>query len=106
MGFLDPTPMFCANPDCHWHEEKRGGNFEMRDGKLYCAECIEMMRSAPVIGTSCKNLWDFTTTHFNGKPVHVQGLSHLRSLEKQYGCSSHIANHMESKWNQPPVRRG
>jgi hypothetical protein len=49
-----------------------------------------------------KNLWDFTTTHFNGERVHVKSLNHLRQLEKKFGCSNVAANNMSSRWNATP----
>jgi hypothetical protein len=93
---------FCANESCRWHRERRGGTFELREGELYCEDCIAARRLAPLIGSTCANLWDFTTTHFNGEPIHVTSLNHLRQLEKQYGCSNHTANFMEKDWNTPP----
>jgi hypothetical protein len=97
--------MYCATKDCRWHTEKKGGGFEMRDGELYCEDCIDARRYGDVIGTTCANLHHFTTTHFNGHPIEVRNLGHLRSLEKQYGCSNHVANNDQKNWSTPPPVR-
>ena len=98
--------IYCATEDCRWHKEKKGGNFEMRDGKLFCSDCIEERRCAPVIGQTCANLWDFTTTHINGEKIHIKSLGQLRRLEKQYGLSNQAANNMERNWGTAPSRNG
>lgn len=100
MGF---SKTYCANVNCPKHTVYTGGRFIYSKEKraFYCEDCFH----PEVIMNGAKNLWDFTTTHFNGHPIHVQGLSHLRELEKQYGCSSHAANHMQADWNTPPARR-
>jgi hypothetical protein len=97
--------IYCGNQACRWSRERRGGTFEEREGVLLCADCIESRRTGEVKGFTCSPLWDFTTTHFNGEPIHVQGLKHLRQLEQQYGCSSHAANFMQKDWNTPPPVR-
>lgn len=94
----------CANPNCIKHLEKRGGQFvySKERNAWFCEDCFKY---GDMVMNGAKNLWDFTTTHFNGEKVHVRSLSHLRELEKQYGCSSHAANHMEKQWGVPPSVR-
>jgi hypothetical protein len=41
------------------------------------------------------------TTTINGKPMHVQGISHLQRLEKEHGCSSVVLNCDRSNWGTP-----
>lgn len=93
----------CANSECPKHEVPSGGRFiySAERKAWFCEDCFHV----PVVFNEGKNLWEFTTTHFNGQPVHVRSLSHLRELEKQYGCSNHAANNMESNWNVPPPMR-
>jgi len=95
----------CGNVDCWKHTEQSGGEFiysrERRE--WFCKDCFNI----PAVLSPGKNLWDFTTTHITGKPVHVTSLAHLRQLEKQYGCSSHIANNESKNWSTPPpVKQG
>jgi len=96
MGFLDHgfQKMFCSNSECPKHTESSGGKFSLVNGKWYCSECAGMAGC----GSTAKNLWDFTTNHFTGHPVHVKSLAHLRQLEKQYGCSNHAANFDQRNW--------
>lgn len=91
---------YCANENCPKHTVKSGGEFiySMEKRAFYCKDCFH----TPAIMNPGKNLWEFTTTHFTGEPVHVKSLAHLRQLEKQYGVSNHAANHMESGWSTPP----
>jgi len=90
----------CANSQCPKHTEPRGGEFiySREKREWFCKDCFYI----PTVFNEGKNLWEFTTTHFNGEAIHVKSLSHLRELERQYGCSNHAANHMESQWNDPP----
>jgi len=89
---------FCANTDCPASKEYVGGRFVLYGGKWYCANCA----ANPTIFEPGKARWDFTTTHLNGKPIHVKSLKHLRQLEKKFGVSNTAANNMERNWNTPP----
>lgn len=91
---------FCANEDCPKHTVGSGGRFiySREQGKFFCEDCFHI----PAVMNDGKRLWDFTTTHLNGEPIHVKSLSHLRQLEKQFGVSSHAANYEQSNWNTPP----
>lgn len=86
--------MFCANESCPSHTEHRGGKFVLVAGKWYCRDCSENV----TVMNLGRNLWDFTTTHFNGEPVRVKSLGHLRVLEKRFGVSNFAANYDSSKW--------
>jgi len=88
--------MFCANETCPLHTEHRGGEFRLVDGKWYCKPCSR------TVGTSqtCKDLWNFTTTHLDGTPVKVKSLAHMRQLEKQYGVSNCVANNDQRNWDR------
>lgn len=88
--------MRCANQNCVKASEHRGGRFRFVGGKWYCADCAEW--AGGVIMNSGKNLWDFTTTHMTGQPIHVRSLAHLRQLEKQHGVSNFAANHDQRNW--------
>lgn len=94
---------YCANPQCPKHTTYSGGEFVYSNEKraFFCKDCFY----TPAIMNPGKNLWEFTTTHFTGQPIHVKSLNHLRELEKQYGVSNHAANHMERQWNCPPPVR-
>lgn len=89
-------PQYCANPECVKHTERRGGKFRVRpsDGATFCEDCW-WNAGTPEPG---KDRWNFVTTHFDGTPVHVKGLAHLRQLEKQHGVSNHAANFDERHW--------
>jgi hypothetical protein len=93
----------CSNTECPKHTEYKGGHFIYSPERKawFCDECF---RSRPVLNDG-RALWDFTTTHFNGEPIHVTSLAHLRQLEQQYGCSNHAANNMEKNWNSPPPEK-
>ena len=89
-------PQFCANPNCPKHTVHTGGKFRVRleDRKTFCEDCY----CPVVVANSGKNLWDFTTTHFDATPVHVRSLAHLRELEKKHGVSNHAANYETRNW--------
>ena len=91
---------YCANANCPKNTIYSGVTFvfSREDGKMYCEDCFHIK---PVLN-SCKNLWDFTTTHFNGQPIRVEGGYHLDALCKQYGVSNHARENMERNWNTPP----
>jgi hypothetical protein len=97
------TKNFCANQDCPKHTTYSGGEmvYSVERRAFFCKDCFHI----PAVFNSGKNLWEFTTTHFNGEQIHVKSLAHLRQLERQYGCSNHAANNMESRWNEPPATR-
>jgi hypothetical protein len=83
-------PTFCSNENCILHTRHTGGKFRMIQGKWYCYDC-----APEVMPGTARNLWDFTTTHFDGNRVHVKNLAHLRQLEKKFGVSNQLANNME-----------
>jgi len=93
---------YCANPDCRWNKELKGGKFiySHRFKGFICEDCGFLP-----VPSECKDLWNFTTTHFNGQPIEVKGLNHLRQLEKQFGVSNHAANYERRNWNTPPSVR-
>ena len=94
MAFLDhPVETRCSNENCVKHTEG-GGKFRLVHGKWYCSDCA----GNDTVLNPGRNLWDFTTTHFNGEPIHVTSLGHLRRLEKQYGCSNFAANNDSRNW--------
>jgi hypothetical protein len=95
MAFMEQ--MRCANLSCIKSEQHRGGRYRFIGGKWYCQECAEWAGTGAVMNPG-KNLWDFTTTHFNGHPVRVKSLQHLRTLEKQFGVSNHAANFDTRHW--------
>lgn len=92
--------MYCMNPDCRWHTEKKGGSFtySMERRGLICDECERF----PSLPSDCKERWNFTTTHFNGRPIEVKGRAHLQQLEKQFGVSNHALNYDQRNWDSPP----
>lgn len=95
---------YCADPGCRWHTEVKGGHFNYsaeRKG-FYCDDCFN---AAPPVLDGCKNLWDFTTTHFNGEKIHVTDGAHLDRLCKQFGVSNHAREHYKSNWDTPPSVR-
>jgi hypothetical protein len=88
----------CSNENCPKHTTYSGGHFTRRRGKWWCDDCAANL----TVFEAGKNLFDFTTTHLNGTPIHVKSLRHMRQLEKQYGVSSVVANNMSSRWNATP----
>lgn len=88
--------MRCANLNCVKASEHRGGRYRLVGGKWYCSDCAEW--AGGVIMNGAKNLWDFTTTHMTGQPVHIRSLAHLRQLEKQHGVSNFAANNDQRNW--------
>ena len=87
-------PSFCANENCVKHKTRCGGQFRFVNGKEYCLECSANL-SVPNSG---KNLWDFTTSHFTGHPVHVKSRNHLDQLCKQHGVSNFARENNERNW--------
>jgi hypothetical protein len=83
----------CANVNCVAHTEDRGGRkvFNKADGKWYCDGCFHV----EMIGSEGKNLWDFTTSHGDGKPTHIKSLAELRAYERRTGTSNQLANNYE-----------
>jgi hypothetical protein len=96
--------MYCADPGCRWHTESKGGEFvfSAERGGFYCPECF---RAGPPVMNSAKNLWDFTTTHFNGEKIHVRDAAHLQRLEKQFGVSNQAFHNDHAHWDIPPSSR-
>jgi hypothetical protein len=45
-----------------------------------------------------KNLWDYSTTHFDGQKRYIGSLANMRKLEQQFGVSNQAANFMEGSW--------
>lgn len=105
--FDKPMEQRCAMDGCTKHLERRGGGFVWSREKnaLFCTDCFRAMNGNNTVFNSGKNLWEFTTTHFNGERVHVRNLTHLRELEKRFGCSNWAANNMESRWNETPSQK-
>lgn len=89
--------MRCANESCPLAHEHRGGRFKFVAGKWYCQQCAEWAGTGAVMNAG-KNLWDFTTTHFNGHPIHVRSGAHLDQLCRQFGVSNHARENMERNW--------
>lgn len=106
VAVVDETPDFlkpgfkprtmCANPNCPKHNVYQGGTFKVRlsDGATFCEECFGSLGSIQ----TAKNLWDFTTTHFTGYPVHVRSRGHLDELCKTHGVSNHARENYERNW--------
>jgi hypothetical protein len=95
--------VLCANPDCRWHKEVKGGSFSYsaeRHG-FFCDDCFFVK---PLL-SDCKNLWEFDTTHFNGQKIHVRDRNHLDLLCKQFGVSNHAREFNRSNWDSPPSVR-
>jgi hypothetical protein len=89
--------MHCANPACVKANEHRGGRFKLVGKQWYCKECAEWAGTGAVMSPG-KNLWEFTTTHFNGAPVHVKSGAHLDQLCKHFGVSNHARENYERSW--------
>lgn len=90
--------LYCGNPECKWHSEKKGGRFSHvlsgPDKGAYCEDCMKLRWA----GNPGRNLWDFTTSNITGSPVHINSLGQLRQMEKQYGVSSVTANSDSKNW--------
>jgi hypothetical protein len=91
-------PQFCANKNCKKHTVHTGGRFRFKvsTGETFCEDCF----TVAIQFDSAKNLYDYTTTHFNGEKIHIRDKNHMRKLEKQFGVSSVIANNMERNWDR------
>lgn len=91
---------YCANEECPRHTEYNGGRFRFSEAqkKWFCEECIGFYS----VAEPGKELWNFTTTHLNGSPIHVKNAAHLRSLEREYGVSSQALNNYTRNWDVPP----
>ena len=94
---------YCANESCSKHTTYTGGTFvfSLENRKLYCEDCFHVKPQL----NDCKELYSFTTTHLNGKPIEVRGKAHLQQLEKEFGVSHHQLNNDEAHWNTPPTPR-
>lgn len=95
--------IYCGNPDCRWHTEVKGGSFTYSAERraFFCEDCFYWRPQL----NDCKNLWDFTTTHFNGEKIHVRDGAHLDQLCKQFGVSNQARENMERNWDRAPERR-
>ena len=93
----------CATEGCPKHLEHRGGQFiySREDNCFYCKDCFNVPRYTD----DCKELYDFTTTHLTGEPIHVHGKRHLMQLEKAFGVSHHQLNYDQKHWELPPSVR-
>ena len=82
----------CANVNCICHTEDRGGRkvFNKADGQWYCDGCFQVVTPGSVA-----NLWDFVTSHGDGKRTHIKSLADLRAYEKRTGTSNQLANNWE-----------
>ena len=87
----------CSALECPKHTEYSGGKFRLVNGQWFCDECAKWQGQ---LGAPCASRYEFTTTHFNGKPVRVRGLNHLRQCEKEFGVSSCIANMEQRNWDK------
>jgi hypothetical protein len=96
---------YCCNPDCRWNKETKGGEFiySMERKGMCCPDCF--YGSSQILPNQAKSAFDFVTTTINGKPIHVQGISHLQRLEKEHGCSSVVLNENRSNWDRVRMPR-
>ena len=94
--------VLCANPDCRWHKEVKGGTFNYSDRYrgFVCYDCLHIP-----LPSDCINRWEFDTTHFNGERIHVKDRNHLDLLCKQFGVSNHARENDRSNWDTPPSVR-
>lgn len=95
--FLDHgfKPQYCAQESCPKHTQRLGGTFRVAgDGKTYCEDCFAICG----VREPGKNLWDYSTTHFDGKPQYIGSLANMRRLEKKYGVSNQAANDYTRNW--------
>lgn len=93
---------YCANTECRWSTERRGGVFHFRDGKWYCEDCVHFRFEL----NPGKNLYEFETFNLgkspSEQPVQVKSLSHLRQLEKEHGVISVAANYDSKHFDHRP----
>jgi hypothetical protein len=85
---------YCSNTSCKKSSTHMGGKFRLIAGQWYCMDCSPNMD----VLSPAKNLWDFSTTHFNGHPVHVKSRSHLDQLCKTHGVSNHARENYTRNW--------
>jgi hypothetical protein len=74
-----------------------GGRFRfVREGRyVHTPNCDR----APLHRDDAKDLWGFTTSHFDpNNPVTVRSARHMSSLEKEYGVISRVHNYNEQNW--------
>lgn len=74
--------------------------FDGESSKWFCLDCHPGMGDS----TAAPG-FPFTTSNFNGKPVEVSSMRHLRRLEKQHGMNSVAYNMNESNHSAPPRGR-
>jgi rubredoxin len=90
MGFLDqPQPTACKS--CG----QTGGKFRLVGKDWLCPKCTD---GSGVLKNAGKNLWDFTTSNFNGQPIHVKSGRHLDQLCKQFGVSNFARENYTRNW--------
>jgi hypothetical protein len=91
---------FCGNESCVKATEYSGGRFryDTETKKFFCEDCFAIHAGL----NPCKDLWNFSTTHFNGHKIEIKGLKHLDQLCRQFGVSNHARENMERNWNTPP----
>jgi hypothetical protein len=94
---------YCANEECRFHAERKGGRFIYRGGLAYCEDCAKISYQM----NDGKNLYEFTTTHMTdpSKPIEVTSKGHLRRLEKDFGVIHVQANFNERNWEPPKTVR-
>jgi hypothetical protein len=68
--------------------------YSVEEGKTFCEDCYGMA----FVGNPGRNLWDYSTTHFDGKKRYIGSLENMRKLEKQFGVSSVAANDYTRNW--------
>lgn len=91
----------CSNPKCGKHTEYMGGKFryDVAEKKFYCEDCFGIFS----VKNEGLNLWDYSTTHFDGHKRYIGSLANMRKLEKEFGVSNQAANYRESNWKNPPA---
>ena len=96
--------VFCSEPNCRWHTEVKGGHFYYSAERrgMYCDDCFN---APPPVLNPGKELWHFTTTHFNGEKIEVKDGAHLDRLCRQFGVSNQARENMQSHWNDAPSVR-
>ena len=95
--------VLCANSECRWHDEVKGGYFTYSH-KYHGFVCGDCLFVKPVLNPG-KNLYDYSTTHFDGKKRYIGSLENMRRLEKDFGVSSVVANNDHAHWDIPPSSR-
>lgn len=99
----DDVETYCANDDCKWSTERKGGRFIYRGGLAYCEDCARISYRL----NDGKNLYEFTTSHLTnpGEQIEITSKNQLRRLEKEHGVAHVQANYMERNWEPPQTER-